>query len=131
LSIYLDTQILVWLGQGQVEKLTPAATQAIESSDLIISPMVLLELQYLFEIKKVIKPPVALLSQLTALIGLKVSDHPFPAVVQAALFETWTRDPFDRVIVAQARSDSYSGLISSDTTIQQHYSKTVWNVKSS
>ena len=131
MSVYLDTQILIWLGEGQVEKLTPEASEAIESSDLTISPMVLLELQYLFEIKRVIKPPIALLDQLAALIGLKVSDHPFPAVVQTALFETWTRDPFDRMIVAQARSDGYSGLISADARIQEHYSKTIWNVKSS
>jgi PIN domain nuclease of toxin-antitoxin system len=127
LSIYLDTQIVVWLAEGQVEKLTPAAAQAIESSDLAVSPMVLLELQYLFEIKKLVKPPTALLDQLATLIGLKVSDHPFPAVVQTALFETWTRDPFDRTIVAQARSDAYAGLVTSDAKIQEHYSKTIWN----
>jgi PIN domain nuclease of toxin-antitoxin system len=89
--------------------------------------MVLIELQYLFEIKKLVKPPTALLNQLAALIGLKVSDHPFPAVVQTALFETWTRDPFDRIIVAQARSDAYAGLVTSDAKIQENYSKTIWN----
>jgi PIN domain nuclease of toxin-antitoxin system len=59
-------------------------------------------------------------------IGLKVSDHPFPAVARAALFETWTRDPFDRMIVAQARADGYSGLVTSDEKIRENYSKTIW-----
>jgi len=131
LSIYLDTQIVVWLCEGQVEKLTPAASQAIESSALEISPMVLLELQYLYEIKRIVKPPPALLDQLQVLLGLKVSDHPFAAVVHTSLFETWTRDPFDRMIVAHARSDGYSGLVTSDAKIQQNYSKSIWNVKSS
>jgi PIN domain nuclease of toxin-antitoxin system len=89
--------------------------------------MVLTELQYLFEIKRILKPPMALFNQLETLIGLRLSDHPFPAVAQTALFETWTRDPFDRIIVAQARSDGYSTLISSDTKIQQNYSKTIWS----
>jgi PIN domain nuclease of toxin-antitoxin system len=68
---------------------------------------------------------------LQALIGLRISDHPFPAVAQTALFETWTWDPFDRIIVAQARSDGYSGLVTSDIKINENYSKTIWNVKSS
>jgi len=125
LSTYLDTQIVVWLCEGRVEKLTAAASRAIESSDLAISPMVLLELEYLFEIKRILKPPMALFDQLQTLIGLRITDQPFPS----ALSETWTRDPFDRIIVAQARSDGYSGLITSDVKIQEHYSKTIWNVK--
>lgn len=128
LSIYLDTQIVVWLGAGQTEKLSPSASAAIESSELEISPMVLLELEYLYEIKRIVKPPLALLDQLQTLIGLKVSTHPFSAVAHTALFETWTREPFDRIIVAHARSDGYAGLVSSDVKIQQNYSKTIWNV---
>jgi len=131
LKIYLDTQIIVWLCEGLTEKLTVPASQAIESAEVQISPMVLVELQYLFEIKRIVKPPVALVDQLQTLIGLRISDHPFTAVTQTALFETWTPDPFDRIIVAQARSDGYSGLVSSDAKIQQNYSKTIWNVKSS
>jgi PIN domain nuclease of toxin-antitoxin system len=89
--------------------------------------MVLLELEYLFELKRLVKPPLALLDQLETLIGLKVSDHPFPAVAHTALFETWTRDPFDRIIVAQARSDGYSGLVTSDSKILENYSKAIWD----
>jgi PIN domain nuclease of toxin-antitoxin system len=131
LKVYLDTHIVVWLGEGQVEKLSSTAAAAIESSEVQISPMALVELQYLFEIKRIVKTPMALIDQLQALIGLKISEHPFPSVAQTALFETWTRDPFDRIIVAQARSDGYSGLITSDEKIQQHYSKAIWNVKRS
>jgi PIN domain nuclease of toxin-antitoxin system len=128
LKIYLDTNIVVWLGEGQVEKFTRAAAEALESSDLEISPMVLIELQYLYEIKRIVKPPLALLDQLQTLIGLRVSEHPFLSVAQTALLEAWTRDPFDRIIVAQARSDGYSGLITSDEKIQQNYSKAIWGM---
>jgi len=131
LSVYIDTHIVIWLCEGSAGKLTPAASEAIESSQVEISPMVLVELEYLFEIKRILKLPMALLDQLKTLIGLRMSDHPFSAVAQAALFETWTRDPFDRIIVAQARSDGYSGLVTADEKIQQNYTKTIWNVKSS
>lgn len=126
MSVYLDTHAVIWLCEGLTGKLTPAASEAIESSQVEISPMVLVELEYLFEIKRILKPPMALLDQLQTLIGLRMSDHAFSTVVQASLFETWTRDPFDRIIVAQARSDGYSGLITADAKIHEHYSKTIW-----
>ncbi len=131
MSIYIDTHVVIWLCEGAGRKLARAASLAIESSQVEISPMVLVELEYLLEIKRIVKPPLALIDQLQMQIGLRVSDHPFPAVARTALFETWTRDPFDRIIVAQARSDGYSGLVSSDEKIQQNYSRTIWNVKSS
>jgi PIN domain nuclease of toxin-antitoxin system len=126
LSVYIDTHVMIWLCEGSAEKLTPAASQVIESSQIEISPMVLVELEYLYEIKRIVKPSMALFEQLHTLIGLRMSDHPFPSVAQTALFETWTRDPFDRIIVAQARSDGYSGLVTANAKIQQNYSKTIW-----
>lgn len=131
MSLYLDTQVMVWLCEGRVDRLTAAASEAIESEPVEISPIVLVELQYLYEIHRILKPPLALLEQLETLIGLELSAHPFASVARTALSETWTRDPFDRMIVAQARSDGYAGLVSADAKIQQNYSKTIWNVKSS
>ena len=126
MSAYLDTQIVIWISAGRMKKLTREALRTIESSDLLISPIVLVEIGYLFEIHRLVKSPLAILDQLQTQIGLKVSDHPFPAIANAALFETWTRDVFDRLIVAHARSDGYSELVSSDAKIQQNYSKTIW-----
>ena len=126
MSVYIDTHVVIWLCEGLTEKLTAASAQAIESSQVEVSPMVLIELEYLFEIKRVLKPAMALFDQLHTLIGLRMSDHAFPAVAQAAVFETWTRDPFDRIIVAQARADGYSGLVTADAKIHEHYSKTIW-----
>ena len=123
---YLDTQVMVWLCQRQLEKLPAKAIAAIEESELLISPMVLLELEYLFEIKRIVLPPQALLNQLETQIGLRLCDHPFPTIVQTALFETWTRDPFDRVIVAHARSNGYAPLVTSDQKIREHYPRTIW-----
>lgn len=126
MTCYLDTQVVVWLCQRQLERLTPAATRAIEESELRISPMVLVELEYLYEIKRTVRPPQALLDQLGAQLGLKLCDYSFASVVQTALYETWTRDPFDRVIVAHARSNGYAPLVSSDGKIRENYPKTVW-----
>jgi PIN domain nuclease of toxin-antitoxin system len=123
---YLDTQVTVWLCQKQLGRLTRKATAAIEESELLISPVVLLELQYLYEIKKTLRPPQTLLSQLESQIGLRLCGHPFPSVAQAALFETWTRDPFDRLVVAHAKANGYAPLVTSDSEIRRHYSRSVW-----
>ncbi len=123
---YLDTQVVVWLCQKQLQKLSAAAIQAIEDSDLLISPMVMLELEYLYEIQRILRPPQALFDQLASQIGVGVCSHPFPDIVHTALMETWTRDPFDRVIVAHARSNAYTPLITSDGKIRENYSRAVW-----
>ena len=123
---YLDTQVMVWLCEGSIERLSPAAALAIEESELVISPMVLLELEYLSEIKRIVKPPLALLNQLQTQIGLRISDHSFQAIIHTSLFETWTRDPFDRVIVAHARTDGHAPLVTSDSKVRENYRRAVW-----
>ena len=123
---YLDTQVMVWLCQKQLDKLTARVITVIEESELLISPMVMLELGYLYELKRIVQPPQSLLSQLDSQIGLKVCDHSFSAIVQTALLETWTRDPFDRMIVAHAKSNGYASLITSDGKIRENYPKTTW-----
>jgi PIN domain nuclease of toxin-antitoxin system len=119
--------VIVWLCEKKLEKLTKAAKAAIEESDLLISPMVLLELQYLFELKRIVQPAQALAGQLEAEIGLTICDHPFPLIVEKSLLESWTRDPFDRMIVAHARANRYSPLVTSDEKIRDHYSKAIWS----
>ena len=126
MNLYLDTQVVVWLAAGDVGKISTAAAAAIQKSDLLISPMVLLELEYLFEIKRLLKPPLALLNEIDTQIGLKVADASFGGVLHTALFETWTRDPFDRVIVAHARTDGHALLATSDVKIRENYPRAVW-----
>jgi PIN domain nuclease of toxin-antitoxin system len=123
---HLDTQVVVWLSEGQVERLPAAAQAAIEEAEVVVSPMVLLELGYLHEIKRILKSPLALLDELQHRIGLTVRDQSFAAVMHTALFEDWTCDPFDRVIVAHARSDGEARLVTSDSKIREHYLRAVW-----
>src|SRR5881394_1887887 len=99
--IYLDTHVVLWLYEGLLKKLPKAARRAIDESDLLISPIVRLELQCLHEIKRTTKPAGTILADLRAQIGLTVCDLPFDQVVRKASEFPWTRDPFDRLIVAQ------------------------------
>ena len=53
MSIYLDSHVVVWLSAGQVNKLSAIAKTQIDENDLLISPMVLLELKFLHEIGRI------------------------------------------------------------------------------
>lgn len=100
--IRLDTHAVVWLYAGEVERLSPSAIEAIETHDLVISPMVQLELTYLHEIGRLTVSGAEIVGDLTDRIGLRLSESTMAAVVHAATSVSWTRDPFDRMIVADA-----------------------------
>lgn len=73
--------------------------------------MVLVELGYLYEIRRILVSPQEILVKLNAEVGLTVCDHPFPIIAEIALGETWTRDPFDRIIVAHAKANGVASLL--------------------
>ena len=59
-------------------------------------------------------------------LGVRVCELPFADVARAALDENWTRDAFDRMIVAQAKVNGFAPLISSDEKIAARNPRTVW-----
>jgi len=122
---HLDTHVLIWLYAGDVAKLSKKAKSCIDQSDLWISPIVLLELEYL-HIKKVITvPPSDLVQIMRSQIGLQISSAKFAQVVTQSLSLEWTRDPFDRLIVGNAISD-HALLLTKDRAILQNYSEATW-----
>ena len=50
---YLDTNVVVWLAQGSLDRISDKAKQHLNEAELLLSPMVLLELEYLFEAKRI------------------------------------------------------------------------------
>ena len=123
--IYLDTHILVWLVRGERDKLAEAARQAIEECELLVSPAVVLELELLHEIGRLRASASSIVTALATDIGLRVCDLPFRTVVEYALKENWGRDPFDRLIVANAKA-AEAPLVTKDARIRRHYSRVIW-----
>jgi len=124
MAVYLDTHAVIFLYMGQVKKLSSRVHELIESEEIRISPMVYLELQYLHEIGRITQGPEKIFTYLEARIDLKLCNMPFPRVAQFAAREAWTRDPFDRMIVAQARLGEHR-LISKDEIIVKNYNHTL------
>jgi PIN domain nuclease of toxin-antitoxin system len=120
---YLDTHVLVRLCQGEVSKLGREARKAIDRNDVVASAAAVLELEMLHEIGRLKVTASKALSMLATDIGLRVCDMPFRTIVDHA--ETWTRDPFDRLIVANAKAAG-APLVTKDERILGHYSRALW-----
>jgi PIN domain nuclease of toxin-antitoxin system len=123
--VYLDTHVVVWLYQKDEERISPLARELIESSDLLVSPMVLLELEYLFETGRIKARAAKVYDYLHHSIQIDVCSKPFGAVVKKASAMKWTGDPFDRLITAHAAIDE-SPLLTKDDTIHTYYPDAVW-----
>ena len=122
---YLDTHVVVWLYTGDSGKLSAAAVRHIQEDDLFVSPAVILELEFLHEIRRGKAPASKVIAQLSKDVGLRVCELTFATVVEDALQQKWVRDPFDRLIVAQASSNE-APLVTKDEKIRRHYRRAVW-----
>jgi PIN domain nuclease of toxin-antitoxin system len=123
---YLDTNAVIRIAHGNTRHIGHDASRLIRQGGLLISPMVLFELELLYQIKRVKLPARDIQRKVEHEIGVRLCDLPFADIAAAALDEKWTRDPFDRMIVAHAKANGFAPLISADEQIARHYPRTVW-----
>lgn len=122
---HLDTHVVAWLAAGAVYELSAPARTAIDAEAPIVSPVVELELTFLHEIGRLTVPAADILRDLERRIGLTPDTTPFTTVSAAASQLSWTRDPFDRLIVGAA-SCADSPLVTRDPRIRERYDHAVW-----
>lgn len=123
--VHLDTHIVLWLFQDTDRAWPPRVRELLDSAVLRYSPMVELELGYLHEIGRVRVPPARVLGALEPVFALKPAGEAFVDVARIALTLNWTRDPFDRLIVAQAIAGGV-GLVTCDENIRANFAGAVW-----
>ncbi|MCF7929631.1 MAG: PIN domain-containing protein [Spirochaetales bacterium] len=123
--IYLDTHVVVWIYQKERDRFSRKGQELIETEDLIVSPFVELEIEYLFEIEKIRDRSTVILDYLRKQIALKISEVSFSEVIKKAGTLKWTRDPFDRIIIANAAVQDIP-LLTKDRKILTHYPKALW-----
>jgi len=124
--IYLDTHVVLWLYAQKGRGLSDRALRLIEqATSILISPIVLLEMDLLREIGRVSVGSEQIFRYMAQRIGLGACEKPFLDVVRLASQQTWTRDPFDRIITAQAAINQDT-LITKDSTIRRHYPRSEW-----
>jgi PIN domain nuclease of toxin-antitoxin system len=124
--IYLDTHVVVWLYSRDESRFAPRALELLEEHELLISPMVILELEYLYETARVTEPARAMVEYLGDRVQLRLCSRPFEEVVRRAALMKWARDPFDRMITAQA-SLGDTMLLTKNGEIHTHYPHAAWS----
>jgi PIN domain nuclease of toxin-antitoxin system len=124
--IYIDTHVAAWLYAGDLDRFPARARDLMESNELLISPMAILELQYLREIERLTVDAAVIVQQLESAIDLRVCKLPFHRVSMESVGQSWTRDPFDRIIVAHAITTGRP-LLTKDDVIRQHCGLAAWD----
>ncbi len=122
---FIDTHIAVWLCAEKRRSLPAKTVAAIEEGWLAISPMVALELDFLHEIGRIKVGSAGVLNALSGL-PLHIDQTPFHAVAQAAGTQTWTRDPFDRMLAAHALTAGLP-LLTKDEAMLEHLDLAFWD----
>jgi PIN domain nuclease of toxin-antitoxin system len=123
--IHLDTHVVVWLYEKKREFFSDRALELIKAEDLAISPIVLLKFQYLFEIDRILADPRVVSDYLHERLGLEFDSTSCAKVTERAMEMTWTRDPFDRLIAAQAACGRTT-LVTKDSLILKNYPGAAW-----
>jgi PIN domain nuclease of toxin-antitoxin system len=123
--LFLDTNAVIWLYQGELDKFTDSTKKKLEQNDVLISPLVKLELQYLFEVKRITEKPEKVTDVLYDSIGLQEHNIPLNVLISHAISESWTRDPFDRLITCHARIED-AFLVTRDDLILKNYKMAIW-----
>jgi PIN domain nuclease of toxin-antitoxin system len=96
--ILLDTHAVVWIAQGD-RRARPLERLA----RLYLSPASLLEIQFLLEVGRLRLPRGSSPAPLTADDRWRLDAPPSARWFETASESSWTRDPFDRLLMAHAR----------------------------
>jgi len=122
--IHLDTHVAVRLAGRSKISLSKRARHLIDSSPVVISPIVTLELQMLFDIGR-LKVSVDRSLELLRQLGVSILGERFPEAVWASRPLLWARDPFDRLIVGHAIADEEASLVTFDEQILKNYRQAI------
>ncbi len=125
MKAFLDTHAAVALEEGSTEVFGRAAIDVLERAALFVSPVVRLELAFFSETGRLTVDPDEILSSLATKLGVVQADDPMATVVTEAIRLQWTRDPFDRLLVATAVLHR-APLITKDRTIHENFVDAVW-----
>lgn len=128
MNLLLDTHILIWLTEGS-SRLSPRAKQVIEdeNNQLSLSIASLWELTIKVSLGKLqLEIPIEqILEQFILPSGIEILPIQVEHLLGLRNLPLHHRDPFDRLLIAQAQAESLT-LISSDNTFQGYEVEILW-----
>ncbi len=125
MKCFLDTHAAVALWRGDVDAFGRRSQDLLERSAVFVSPVVRLELALLKEVGRLSVSPDEILGALAVDLGVRLANDPIEPVVAKAMDLHWTRDPFDRLLVATAMLHKVP-LVTRDRLINEHFDDAVW-----
>lgn len=125
--IHLDTHVVIWIENGDIQKLSPGARELIENEEVAVSPLVVFELGILYEMGRLTEPALRVVDDLKRSIGLRVDDAGLEAVARHAATPkfSFTREPLDRMIAAHADTAGVR-LLTKDRKLRNHLDFAIW-----
>jgi PIN domain nuclease of toxin-antitoxin system len=128
MSLLLDTHAFIWW-DGSPERLGPVARRACldPAQELVLSVASVWEMQIKAALGKLTprKPLRELLEDQIRRNGLRVLPVPLEAVLRLETLPAHHKDPFDRLIVAQALVEGWS-VVSHDPLIARYPVTVLW-----
>lgn len=128
MNYLLDTHTFVWL-DSQSNNLSARAQQIIADSQnrLFVSLTSLWEIQIKSNLGKfVLRGPLEqIVSDQALMNGIELLTITLPHIVELAALPNHHRDPFDRLLIAQAKVEGYT-LVSRDPIVAQYPISVVW-----
>jgi PIN domain nuclease of toxin-antitoxin system len=125
--LLMDTHCLLWWANGD-SHLSQRAADFIRRENVIVSAASVWEIAIKFKIGKlpsaerfVGQLPSYLAAQQFTLLPIS-AEH----ALRAGLLHGQHRDPFDRMLVAQALEENLDGIISSDEKLDGYKVKRIW-----
>ncbi|HSS79342.1 MAG TPA: PIN domain-containing protein [Thermoanaerobaculia bacterium] len=125
MKAFLDTHAVIFLWEGRTEVFGVGSRELLEQSVLLVSPLVRLEMGFLKEVGKLKVEPDQILGSVTSDFGAILTDDSLEALIPLAMPLSWTRDPFDRLLVATALLHQ-APLVTRDSRIHEHFRGAVW-----
>ena len=86
---YVDTQVLLWALDAEFQHLSATAMEALGHATLLVSPMVMLELEYLYEVQRTTWTSRDARFRMERDLNTTVCHLPLSKVTDAALDEKW------------------------------------------
>lgn len=129
-QIHLDTHVVIWLAAGDLGRFPQPLLARMESADLVVSPIVRLELDLLHEHGKISSPASDLIDKVTIEVGVREDPTPLSRIVMAAVTpkKTWHNgDSYDRLILSAAIANQ-SILATKDGPLRRSFPDlTLWD----
>jgi PIN domain nuclease of toxin-antitoxin system len=122
--IFIDTHVVIWLYEKIDNKISKTVLDFLDERELSISPIVVLELEYLYERKRITDSAEKIMSYLINRKIITIDSASWEDVTINAWTIKWTRDVFDRYIVAHADFHQ-APLVTKDRLITEHYPLTI------